>query len=68
MFRPLSGSGDLTIAVSTSGKSPAVAAMIREELEDSFGPEYEVLLDIMSLVRQQLGAGDDTQAAAEKNL
>lgn len=45
--------GDLTLAVSTSGKSPAVAAHIRERLEEEFGPEYETLLRIMSLVRMR---------------
>lgn len=58
--------GDLTIAVSTSGKSPAVAALIREELEETFGSEYAVLLDIMALVRQQLSAGENTQAERKK--
>lgn len=58
--------GDLAIAVSTSGKSPAVAALIRGELENSFGPEYAVLLEIMAMVRQQLGAGGDSQAVRKK--
>lgn len=58
--------GDLTIAVSTSGKSPAVAALIRKELENSFGPEYVVLLEIMAQVRQQLGAEENTQAERKK--
>lgn len=48
--------GDLTIAVSTSGKSPAVAALIREKLEQAYGPEYKVLLQIMALVREVAGA------------
>lgn len=58
--------GDLTIAVSTNGKSPALAAMIREELEAHYGEEYEALLDIMAQVRSRLGAGDDTQARRKK--
>ncbi|MDW7773352.1 MAG: bifunctional precorrin-2 dehydrogenase/sirohydrochlorin ferrochelatase [Desulfobulbaceae bacterium] len=45
--------GDLTLAISTGGKSPAVAAFIREKMEDEFGPEYAVLLDIMSDIRQK---------------
>jgi len=48
--------GDLTIAVSTGGKSPALAKKIREELELSYGPEYAVLLDIMGELRRQAQA------------
>jgi uroporphyrin-III C-methyltransferase/precorrin-2 dehydrogenase/sirohydrochlorin ferrochelatase len=32
--------GDLTIAVSTNGRCPALARQIREDLERQFGPEY----------------------------
>lgn len=46
--------GDLLIAVSTGGASPAVSRRIREELEERYGPEYEVLLRKLSLVRQRL--------------
>ena len=35
--------GDLMVAISTSGKNPAVARKIREELETVFGPEFEAL-------------------------
>ncbi len=49
--------GDLLIAVSTSGKSPALASRIRGELEQQFGPEYADLLnalgEIRSLVKQR---------------
>jgi precorrin-2 dehydrogenase/sirohydrochlorin ferrochelatase len=43
--------GDLTIAVSTSGKSPALAKQLRQELEKGFGPEYSKLADILGLIR-----------------
>src|SRR2546423_13401774 len=33
--------GDLQIAISTAGQSPALAQRIRQELEQQFGPEYE---------------------------
>ena len=33
--------GDLQIAISTSGRSPALAQRLRQELEEQFGPEYE---------------------------
>ncbi|MBI5638681.1 MAG: bifunctional precorrin-2 dehydrogenase/sirohydrochlorin ferrochelatase [Nitrospinae bacterium] len=44
--------GDLTIAISTSGKSPAMAKRIRKEMEGHFGPEYGVMLRLLGEVRQ----------------
>ncbi|GAB6058168.1 precorrin-2 dehydrogenase/sirohydrochlorin ferrochelatase family protein [Desulfonatronum parangueonense] len=43
--------GDLTIAVSTSGSSPALAKKIREELGTCFGPEYGRFLALMRRLR-----------------
>ncbi|HEU20684.1 MAG TPA: bifunctional precorrin-2 dehydrogenase/sirohydrochlorin ferrochelatase [Deltaproteobacteria bacterium] len=48
--------GDLTIAISTGGKSPALAKQIREELETKFGPEYGILLMIMGMIREKITA------------
>jgi precorrin-2 dehydrogenase/sirohydrochlorin ferrochelatase len=47
-------SGDLSIAVSTGGKSPALARNIREELEEIYGTEYAILLDIMGQIRERV--------------
>src|SRR5690242_9454179 len=33
--------GDLTIAISTSGKAPALAVRLKERLQREIGPEYE---------------------------
>lgn len=58
--------GDLTLAVSTNGKSPAMAAMIRQQLEESFGEEYGLLLEIMSRLRKEILAGDRTEEERKK--
>ena len=46
--------GDLTLAVSTGGASPAVAALIRRRLEASFGPEYGELLALLGGLRRDV--------------
>jgi precorrin-2 dehydrogenase/sirohydrochlorin ferrochelatase len=46
--------GELLIAVSTSGVSPALSKKIRRELEEQYGPEYEVFLGKMSMLRGRL--------------
>ena len=46
--------GELSIAVSTGGRSPALAARIREKLEGLFGPEYEEWVDLLGQLRETL--------------
>lgn len=46
--------GDLHIAVSTGGASPALARRIRQELERLFGPEYSELLSLLRELRPQV--------------
>lgn len=46
--------GDLMVAISTGGGSPATARKIREELENFLTDEYVLLLDIAAEVRQEL--------------
>lgn len=46
--------GDLHLAVSTHGTSPALAAKIRQELENQYGEEYAVLLRLMSVLRKKI--------------
>ena len=45
---------DLTIAISTGGKSPAMARKVREEMERLFPPEYGALLRVAGEVRSAL--------------
>ncbi len=43
--------GDLTLAVSTGGSSPALAKRIRKDLDEYFGRHYGAFLELMSRVR-----------------
>lgn len=46
--------GDLIVAVSTSGASPAMARKMREELEDFLTEDYALMLDLAADVRREL--------------
>ena len=46
--------GALTVAVGTGGASPALARLIRKELETYFTDDYAALADIAAEVRQEL--------------
>ena len=48
--------GDLQIAISTNGKSPALAQRLRRELEQQFGPEYAAWLEWLGAARDLLHA------------
>lgn len=46
--------GDLTIAISTGGGSPALARRLRERIETFIGPEYGILTDVLAELRPEL--------------
>ena len=46
--------GDLILAISTSGKSPATAKWLRKQLAQMIGTEYETLTDWMGILRDTL--------------
>ena len=46
--------GDLTIAISTSGKAPALAVRLKERLQREIGPEYERFLELAGELREPL--------------
>jgi precorrin-2 dehydrogenase/sirohydrochlorin ferrochelatase len=60
--------GEFCLAVSTGGKSPALAKRVRLELEKIYGQEYAVLVDLLGRVRDRLLSQEDSEEAdrAEK--
>jgi siroheme synthase-like protein len=66
--------GDMTIAVSTAGRSPALARKIRTKLEKEFGAEYASLVRLIAEVRAELKrqkiriSADDWQEAIDLDL
>ena len=46
--------GDLTIAVATEGRCPALAGILREELEGRYGPEYAELAGLFGELRKRM--------------
>lgn len=63
--------GDMTIAVSTTGRSPALARKIRTRLEKELGDEYASLVRLIGEVRAEVKrqgikvSGDDWQEAID---
>ena len=58
--------GDLLLAISTAGRSPALSRALREHLEERFGPEWDGRLDEIALLRQRwrasgVGPGEVSQ-------
>jgi precorrin-2 dehydrogenase/sirohydrochlorin ferrochelatase len=45
--------GELVLAISTGGRSPALARKVREELERRFGAEWAELLEVLRDVRRE---------------
>jgi precorrin-2 dehydrogenase/sirohydrochlorin ferrochelatase len=63
--------GALEVAISTSGASPALARMLREEIGESLGPEYETLVRILGAARprlRELSADAATRSAIAREL
>jgi precorrin-2 dehydrogenase/sirohydrochlorin ferrochelatase len=46
--------GDLTLAISTEGRCPALAGILREELEQRYGPEYAELVGLFGELRKRM--------------
>lgn len=59
--------GDLLIAVSTGGASPALSAQIKHRLYLEFGPEYGDLVDLLARIRRQV-VDRSSQSETNKEL
>lgn len=46
--------GDLTLAISTGGRSPALAKKLRRDLEKVYGPEYGPYLELLGAIREKV--------------
>ena len=66
--------GDIVVTVGTGGRSPALATFLRNHVRDEMGPEYAVLLDVLSEAREEMRAGGrssedaDWQAALDSGM
>jgi len=48
--------GDLAVAISTSGKAPALAVRLRQQLEQTLGDEHARFLQLVGALRKPLAA------------
>ncbi|MGQ0803227.1 MAG: precorrin-2 dehydrogenase/sirohydrochlorin ferrochelatase family protein [Actinomycetota bacterium] len=56
--------GDVVVTVGTGGRSPALAAWLKERTQAELGPEYETLVTLLSEAREELRAsGRSTEEA-----
>jgi len=60
--------GDLQIAISTGGASPAFAARLRRALENQFGTEYALTLEVLRAARRRLHAEEIDPANRTRRL
>ncbi len=61
--------GPIMVTVSTGGRSPALATWLKSRLEERLGPEYEVLLEMLSSTREEIrAAGRSTEQADWRSL
>ena len=54
IFPAIHRQGDLVIAVSSGGKSPALASRVRDRIALEFGPAYARFLDLLGQLRPEV--------------
>jgi siroheme synthase-like protein len=57
--------GDLVVTVGTGGRSPALAAWLRERLTRELGPEYGTLLEMLAEAREAMRAAGRSSEDAD---
>lgn len=60
--------GDLVIAISTGGASPALVRRLRRDLEARIGPEYAAFVDLLRQARVRLRAALPDSSARKRAL
>jgi siroheme synthase-like protein len=68
IFPSLIKKGDLTIGITTAGKSPALSQYIRREIEKNLPDNIDSILDEMNTLRQQLKQDVPNQSDRAKIL
>jgi len=56
---------DITVTIGTGGRSPALATWLRQHVQAEMGPEYEVLLDLLSEAREEMRAAGRSSEDAD---
>jgi siroheme synthase-like protein len=54
LFPAIHRQGDLIVAVSSSGKSPALATSLRDRMARELGPEYGQLIELLGQLRPEV--------------
>jgi len=57
--------GDLTVAIGTNGRSPALAAYLGARIREDLGPEYETLLELLAEAREAMRAAGRSSEDAD---
>lgn len=56
--------GDIVVTIGTNGRSPALATYLKDHVRDEMGPEYEILLELLSEAREEMrSAGRSSEDA-----
>jgi precorrin-2 dehydrogenase/sirohydrochlorin ferrochelatase len=53
--------GDLSIAASTAGSSPTLAAVVRDDLDTQFGPEWDAITQLFGRIRNAVKTSAPTE-------